>query len=705
MRLIILMIICSSFLFPVVLNNKFVLTRNSLSSLINSLNIYKYIEKNPKVYKKLEDKSLFSFGDFDSVASKHTSSYDEFYIFDTKDDNHIYIKIPSRLLKHEFDFRQYKKEIGNNKSKYYILRFKKEFTKDGLIYLTLNTGKKKQFVLTFNSKNIAIFLKSHSNLLFEKADIFDSVKTFDDKILFTTNYTKQNFKINFYLKKFIRIQKGKLISRHIEKTFLIKIDENLPPLSCEDDNLLESIYIDDEEFVIGEETFTDNIYSLYLLNYEDAFNKFLKQKIKFISLSSKINKNTHNLSYKYKMREVKISLNLPRRINYDIQNKFISSFNSFGFKINGILFEGYMKGKKVYEIQKNICNESDNSLKVINTKNYSEYEKWSLEINEDKSLISWTPKFNIYKVSPIIYAPFLLKKKNKYIINSMIDEESTMEGEIKYAYIHNNIRYQNKTSINPKTNTNLYFKYPINTSMSNILKKTKFIYNSNPIEVVSNDKEKIKFTANSANKIALVYIPTGNMESFRKYFLRYFECSKEEIQDEEICFNYLADMENGFNTFLNDLRRTKKYIEIAYRKLTFKEQDKKNLLILNQSNRIYHQASDEQVLGKTYDKYIWDLSSSLSFDKKIFENYGLSNIDLIYFSAIDEQNTKVLSSLNDYGFNKVFLVNFGYNMSNGLSQYKNMKLINHKYNKAMDSGMREFDIEILKNIVNQIVDN
>ncbi len=701
MKFILLIAICGNFLFSTIINDKYIISKNSLSSLINSSSIYEYINKNKKLFGKLEKKSFFSLGRFNTIKTKKESSYKNLYIFDTKNDDYVYIKVPIRLLKSELDLKEYKK---NNE--HYILRFKKEFTKKNLVYLNLDIGEKKEFVFTYKSKDIYKFLKKHSNLLFEKEDIIDKISISDKKITFTTNYTQKDFKLNFYLKDFINIHRKKIISKKVEKSFLLKIDNNLPPLECNNKNLLDSIYIDDEEFIIGDEKITSEIYSLYLLSNKNGLNEYLKNNIKFVRISSIMqDENIHNLSYEYRTKKIKIFLKIPKNIDYDIKSKFISSFNSFKFQIDGGVFDGYIDGKSTYYIPQNICQTKKNKINVLNIKNYSEYAQWDMNINDDKNYITWTPKFNIYKMSHIIYAPFLLKRKNKYVISSMMDEKSKMKGEVRYSYLHKNKIYQNKTTINPKTNTNLYFKYPKRANINSILEKTKFMYNSNPISIVDVKDNEIKFTSTLANKIALIYVPSGNIDSFRKYFLRYFECSQKIMQDDESCFNYLADMENGINDFLNKIRKSKKYSQIVYRKSIHKEQDKKNLFILNRENRNYNQAKDNEVFGKNYDNYKWKLSLSLSNDKKVFNNYGLNNIDLIYFSNIGNRDTKTLSTLNDYGFHKVFLINFGQNIKDTLSEYKNIQLVHHKYNKNMDAQIQEFDVGIFKNILKQIAQN
>jgi hypothetical protein len=702
MKFILFIVICANFLFSIIIDNKYIISENALSSLINSSNIYQYIEQNPIKFNKLKEKSFFSFSEFNIIKSKKNSSYKNFYVFKYKNDDFVYIKIPAVLLKDEFDLYKYRLAYNNS----YILRFKKEFIKNKLTYLSLDIGEKRRFKFTFNSKDIFEFLQKHSNLLFEKEDLFDSVSIQNNKISFTTNYTQKEFNLNFYLKDFISIHKKKIISKKINKSFLLKMDDRLPSLKCEDKELLNYIPIDNEKFIIGEEKTTSSIYSLYLLSNKDKLNEYLKKNIHSINTFSILkDKNIHTLSYKYKTENIKIFLKLPKGLSYDIKSKFISSFNSFKFKINGTLFDGYIDKTNIYPIAQEPCPSTDKRISILNIKNYSEYAKWNIQIDDKKKSITWTPSFNIYKINPIIYAPFLLKKKNKYVINSMVDENSKMKGEIKYAYIYNNVLHQNKALINPKTNTNFYFKYPKDTNISNILDKTKFTYNSNPIRISSSEKYKIRFSAKKANKIALVYIPTGNINSFRKYFLRYYECSQEEMQDNETCFNYLADMESGIDVFLSKLRKSKKYSQILYRKNIFKENNKENLLIFDRENRSYAQATDEEVLGKNYDNYKWKLLSSLSYDKKILKNYELRNIDLIYFSNINIQNTKTLSTLNNYGFNKVFLINFGENISNAFNKYKNIRLIHHKYNKPMDSKVQELDIGIFKNILKQIINN
>jgi hypothetical protein len=703
LKIILLIFIYTASLFSLVLNNKYILSRETLTSLVNADEIYSYIEANPHTFTRLPTKGIFTFSEYDSIETKANSSYSNLYIPKYINDDYIYIKIPSRFLKYEFSIIDYIDIVGLNKSKYYILRFKKDFKRGNLKYLKLDIGEKREFTLYFKDIGIKEFVAQHSNLLFNKLDLFDSIKINKNSIIFTNNYTKKDIQVNYDLKDFIKIKNNFILSKKMAKTFLLQINPDLPPLRCDDENLLESIYIDNEEFVIGEDITTENIYSLYLLDDESRISQYLSKKIDFIQAFSKKKGRVHTISYRYKTHDINIYLNLPKNISIDEQSKYINNFNNFKFKINGSLFNGYVNNKNIYQIQDNICKVDEyNNIKITNTRNYSEYKKWHIDIDKDKNSIIFTPIFNIYKIIPTIYAPFLLKKANKYVLSSQIDEDSDMVGEVKYAYTHNGIRFQSYDIINPKTNTNLYFKYPKNTDILNIINKTKFIYNSNPIDIVSSDKEKIKFTAKAHNKIALIYIPNGNLNSFRQYFIRHFNCNQEQALEDEVCYDYLADIEGIIGGFLVKLKKTKKYSQIIYRKNVYKEGDKKNLILLNQDNRIYEQVDDESVLGKTYDLYKWNLYEALEYDKKIFSNYGLSNIDLIYFSNFSSSNINELKKLDKIGFNKIFLINFAHKITHSMLDFDNIQFLKHKYNKDMQSGISEFDSDIFNKILQQL---
>jgi hypothetical protein len=222
------------------------------------------------------------------------------------------------------------------------------------------------------------------------------------------------------------------------------------------------------------------------------------------------------------------------------------------------------------------------------------------------------------------------------------------------------------------------------------------------MKIASSDNEKIKFTANAHNKITLIYFPTGNLNSFRQYFMRHFDCNQPQSLEDEICYDYLADMENAMGSFLQKLKTTKEYSQIIYRKSTYKEHEKKNLILINTANRAYEQAGDEEVLGGIYDRYKWNLQEALNIDKKIFENYGLSNIDLIYFSNIGDNDIYDLQILNNAGFAKVKLINFGHKITNTMSGFENIEFIDHKYNKDMVSGIQEFDTDIFNKILKKL---
>ena len=687
-------------LLALTIDNQFVLDKKVLSPLISSGQIYDYIQKKPKLA-LLPKASLLSFPS--RITAKKQSIYKNFAISKTQKKDYIYIEIPISLMAQEISISEYKTK---HKSNSFVLRFKRLFTKDSLVYLELDIGQKKKFSIQTLDEEARYFVKHYTSLLFDREDLSDFIQVSGGSTYFTSNYPKNQITLNAALLEYLTLQKQAngyiLSSKNIYKTYTLLIDPALPKLECDQETLLDEIVINNEAFTLGKPTTTSQIYAMYLLDKEELFNEFLTG-ISLAKFRSRKSNNQITLSYSYSTFDVRINLNLPLSLVEEIKYSYLSSFSSFDFRINDVLFEGYQDNKSVYSVQKNIClkGNAGRIQSVINTKNLAEFSKWDLDIDRQTNTITFTPLFKIAKISPIIHAPFLLKKQNKYITDTKIDAESKMEGEVKYAYAHDNIRFQDKTVVNERTNTNLYFKYPINANLTKILQKTKFIYNSNEVSPVYISDTELKFTTKKANKLALIYYPTGNLESFRQYFTRYFDCNLPQNLDEETCFNYLFDMEDGMEGFLENLRRSKDYTQIIYRKHHYNEKDKENLILYNQSNKKYAQATEDQVLGEAHDLYRWNINEALQYDKTILTTYGLSNIDLIYFANIDLSDRQKLEQLNSAGFNRVFLVNFG-NHSAKLENLDKIQLIEHKYNKKMQSGAQEFDIGAFDEIFKQI---
>ena len=687
-------------LLALTIDNQFVLDKKVLSPLISSGQIYDYIQKKPKLA-LLPKASLLSFPS--RITAKKQSIYKNFAISKTQKKDYIYIEIPISLMAQEISISEYKTK---HKSNSFVLRFKRLFTKDSLVYLELDIGQKKKFSIHALDEEARYFAKHYTSLLFDREDLSDFIQVSGGSTYFTSNYPKNQITLNAALLEYLTLQKQAngyiLSSKNIYKTYILLIDPALPKLECDQETLLDEIVINNEAFTLGKPTTTSQIYAMYLLDREELFNEFLTG-ISLAKFRSRKSNNQITLSYSYSTFDVRINLNLPLSLVEEIKYSYLSSFSSFDFRINDVLFEGYQDNKSVYSVQKNIClkGNAGRIQSVINTKNLAEFSKWDLDIDRQTNTITFTPLFKIAKISPIIHAPFLLKKQNKYITDTKIDAESKMEGEVKYAYAHDNIRFQDKTVVNERTNTNLYFKYPINANLTKILQKTKFIYNSNEVSPVYISDTELKFTTKKANKLALIYYPTGNLESFRQYFTRYFDCNLPQNLDEETCFNYLFDMEDGMEGFLENLRRSKDYTQIIYRKHHYNEKDKENLILYNQSNKKYAQATEDQVLGEAHDLYRWNINEALQYDKTILTTYGLSNIDLIYFANIDLSDRQKLEQLNSAGFNRVFLVNFG-NHSAKLENLDKIQLIEHKYNKKMQSGAQEFDIGAFDEIFKQI---
>ena len=698
--LVVWLLLYTTSLFALTIDAHYVLEEKTLSPLIESRQIYDYIEKNPKLA-ILPKASLFSLPS--NIIAKKQSVYNMLAISKTQKEDYIYIAIPISLMAQEMSISEYKVK---HQSSSFVLRFKKLFTKDALVYLELDIGDKKKFSIRILDEEASHFAKHHASLLFDREDLSDFLRVTGNFIYFTSNYPKNQIALNTALSEYLTLKKQvdsyTLNSKNIYKTYTLLIDPALPKLECNQETLLNEIVIDDESFTLGAPITTSQIYAMHLLDKEDLFNDFLTG-ISLARFRSRKSNNQITLSYSYSTFNVRINLNLPPFLAEEIKYSYLSSFSSFDFRINDVLFEGYQDNTSVYPVQKNIClKESAGRIQsVINTKNFSEFSKWDLEVDRQTNTITFTPLFKIAKISPIIHAPFLLKKQNKYITDTQIDAESKMDGEVKYAYTHDNIRFQDRTIINERTNTNLYFKYPTNANLTKILEKTTFIYNSNEVSPVYISDTELKFATKKANKLALIYYPTGNLESFRQYFTRYFDCNLPQNLDEEICFNYLFDMEDGMEGFLENLRRSKDYTQILYRKHHYSEKDKENLILYNQSNKKYAQATEDQVLGEAHDLYRWSMGEALQYDKTILNTYGLSNIDLIYFANIDLNDRQKLEQLNNAGFNRVFLVNFG-NKSKKLENLDKIRLIEHKYNQKMQSSAQEFDISAFDEIYKQI---
>ena len=684
----------------VVIDNRFVLEPKALSPLISSGQIYDYIQKNPRLATPPKS-SFFSLGS--SVEAKEQSVYNSFIISKRPQKEFVYIAIPASLMSQELSVGEYKAKYKNNS---FFLRFKKLFTKDNLTHLALELGEKKLFSIRILDQEARHFASRHASLLFDRTDLGDLIEVSAGSVYFSSHYPRNQITLNTTLLEYLSLRKTAdgytLSSKNINKTYTLLIDPALPKLECNLETLLDEIIIDGEPFTLGVANTTSQIYAMYLLDREELFNHFLAN-ISLAQFRSQRVGNEIILSYSYNTFDVRVRLNLPSGLPEEIKYSYLSSFSSFDFRINDVLFSGYQDNKNIYPVQKNIClgEEAERIQSVVNTKNIAEFSKWDLQIDRQTNTLTFAPLFKIAKISPLIHAPFLLKKENKYIVDTQIDAESKMNGEVKYAYTHNNIRFQDKTVINERTNTNLYFKYPKDGNLTQILKKTKFIYNSNEISPIHISKQEIKFTTKKANKLALIYYPTGNLESFRQYFTRYFDCNLPQNLDEETCFNYLFDMEDAMEGFLENLRRSKDYTQIIYRKHHYNEKDKENLILYNQANKKYAQATEDQVLGEAHDLYRWNVGEALRYDKSILETYGLSNIDLIYFANIDLGDRAKLEQLNDAGFNRVFLINFG-NSNKKLENLDNIQLIEHRYSKQMQPSAKEFDISVFDEIFKQI---